>query len=279
MSETLWLASLLAGVGVGTGLTLIVNTLRGRRSDLVLPASSRRIDARLVLISAVCGLGSGVVALLTSGLVGLSVAIAALGAGAFPWWRIRQARARSRAAEDAFPELIELVIARVRSGDTLFSALGTAGAEVVASIGRPAVTASATYSLGGNAAVSLDHLKRAWACPAGDLVVETLRISQVAGGSATVDVLRQLNENLRSENNLRRDIDAKQSWVRVAARIGVAAPWVVLVVLSFRPEAVRVYNSPVGVALLVVGLALTAAAYAVMIALGRVSATRRVFEA
>jgi tight adherence protein B len=65
--------------------------------------------------------------------------------------------------------------------------------------------------------------------------------------------------------------------VRGAARLGVVAPWVVLLLLASRPEAAAAYNSPAGLALLGVGLVVTVVAYRVMIALGRLPDERRWF--
>ena len=62
-----------------------------------------------------------------------------------------------------------------------------------------------------------------------------------------------------------------------AARLGVAAPWIVLVLLSTRPEAAQAYNSPTGIAVIVVGLALSVVAYRIMIAIGRLPEERRWF--
>jgi len=65
--------------------------------------------------------------------------------------------------------------------------------------------------------------------------------------------------------------------VRGAARLGVVAPWVVLLLLASRPEAAAAYNSPAGLALLTGGLVVTVVAYRVMIALGRLPEERRWF--
>ena len=58
----------------------------------------------------------------------------------------------------------------------------------------------------------------------------------------------------------------------------MAAPWVVLVLLSFRAETAAAYNSPAGLTLIVCGLALSVVSYRLMIALGRTPSARRVFS-
>jgi tight adherence protein B len=90
--------------------------------------------------------------------------------------------------------------------------------------------------------------------------------------------LRELADQVRRDRNLRREVEAKQSWVRVAARVGVAAPWVVLVLLSLRSEAANAYNSSAGITLIVCGLALSVVSYRLMLSLGQVPPTQRVFK-
>ncbi|GMA85969.1 hypothetical protein GCM10025868_12190 [Angustibacter aerolatus] len=61
-----------------------------------------------------------------------------------------------------------------------------------------------------------------------------------------------------------------------AARLAVAAPWVVLLLLSTRPEAVSAYARPSGALVLVTGAALTTAAYRAMLRIGRLPDEQRV---
>jgi len=76
---------------------------------------------------------------------------------------------------------------------------------------------------------------------------------------------------------MRAELEARQSWVMNAAKLGVAAPWVVLLLLATRPEAAAAYNSSGGVALIVGGLVVSIAAYRVMIGIGRLPEERRWF--
>jgi tight adherence protein B len=71
---------------------------------------------------------------------------------------------------------------------------------------------------------------------------------------------------------------ARQSWIRNAARLGVAAPWLLLVVLASRRETLVAYDSAAGAALIVVGAVITVVAYRAMIALGRLPEERRWFR-
>jgi tight adherence protein B len=82
---------------------------------------------------------------------------------------------------------------------------------------------------------------------------------------------------LRQEAAIRSEVAARQSWVVNAARLGVAAPWLVLLLLATRPEAARAYNSPAGAALVIIGLVVSVVAYRVMVRIGRLPEEPRWF--
>ena len=98
------------------------------------------------------------------------------------------------------------------------------------------------------------------------------------GGSELTTVLRNLAAYLRQEAAIRSEVEARQSWVMNAARLGVAAPWIVLLLLASRPEAAAAYNTPAGAALVLIGLAVSVVAYRVMVAVGRIPDERRWFR-
>jgi tight adherence protein B len=63
-----------------------------------------------------------------------------------------------------------------------------------------------------------------------------------------------------------------------AARLAVAAPWVVLGLLSLRPEAVAAYDTTSGFVVLATGGALCLLAYRVMVRIGRLPEDERVLR-
>jgi tight adherence protein B len=103
-------------------------------------------------------------------------------------------------------------------------------------------------------------------------------MSREVGGSELTTVLRNLASYLRQESALRSEVEARQSWVVNAARLGVAAPWIVLLLLATRPEAAVAYNSSAGAVLVIAGLVVTVVAYRIMIAVGRIPEERRWFR-
>ena len=97
------------------------------------------------------------------------------------------------------------------------------------------------------------------------------------GGTELTTVLRALSSSVRADAALRAEVEARQSWVRGAAVLGVTAPWVILGLLALRPEGAQAYGSPEGVVLIVVGAVMSVVAYRVMIRLGRLPEPRRWF--
>jgi tight adherence protein B len=63
-----------------------------------------------------------------------------------------------------------------------------------------------------------------------------------------------------------------------AARLALAAPWVVLALLSLRPETVAAYDSPAGVLVLAAGGGVSFAAYRAMLRIARLPVEERVLR-
>jgi tight adherence protein B len=70
------------------------------------------------------------------------------------------------------------------------------------------------------------------------------------------------------------------SYCRVvnAARLAVAAPWMVLLLLGTQSTTLTAYNSSGGVVLLALGAVVCVVAYRVMLRIGRLPAERRVLR-
>ena len=58
----------------------------------------------------------------------------------------------------------------------------------------------------------------------------------------------------------------------------MAAPWIVLLFMTFQTEVIRRYASPAGVVVLAVGAATCLVAYRLMMRLGRLPTERRILS-
>ncbi len=104
-------------------------------------------------------------------------------------------------------------------------------------------------------------------------------MAREVGGTDLGRLLRTLSAFLREDARTRAELETRQGWTVNAARLAVAAPWIVLALLSLRPEAVDAYNSrrrawscsPSAAALCLV-------AYRVMVRIGRLPEEERVLR-
>ncbi len=237
-------------------------------------------DVPVAVLVATCALLAVVAAaavLALAPIAGLALAAALAAASAPGLLLARRGRMRRRRVRAAWPDLVDHLVAALRAGIPLAEAVASL-ADVAPEDSRPAFREFARTALGaGTLSTALDRLKADLADPVADRVVETLRLARDVGGTELPGVLRALAASLRADAAIRSEVEARQSWIRGAARLGVLAPWVVLALLATRPETVAAYSSAAGLALLVVGLAVTVVAYRLMLSLGRLPDERRWF--
>ncbi|WP_210428949.1 hypothetical protein [Nocardioides eburneiflavus] len=67
-------------------------------------------------------------------------------------------------------------------------------------------------------------------------------------------------------------------WTVNGARLAVAAPWIVLLLMSFQTTAIRQYASPGGIIVLGIGAGVCVLAYAAMMRIGRLPVEKRVLS-
>jgi len=286
---------ILLGVTLGLGLLLVISPLVWPMGRARVVRPEGRMSARLRERLAQAGLHSVSITalLLVSGIAGLAAAalcfalvpvapialIAGLTALALPTlivgWR---ARSRRRATRVLWPDVVDHLVSAVRSGLALPDSLVTLAHAGPVATREAFASFERDYRATGNFGLCLDDLKRRLADPVADRILETLRMSREVGGSELTTVLRSLAAYLRQEAAIRAEVEARQSWVMNAAKLGVAAPWVILVLLATRPEAARAYNSAAGVTVIVAGLAVSVVAYRLMLGLGRIPEERRWFS-
>lgn len=252
--------------------------IAGRMRSRLAQSGFGRVPLTVFIVgSALTGL---VVAALAQALIGVAALSAASGITGLvvPWlvtgWR---AKARARANRAVWPDAVDQLISAVRSGLALpdgVAALAALGPEAT----RPAFAAfERDYRASGAFAPSVDRLKQRLADPVADRILETVKMAREVGGTEVTAVLRALAAGLREDAAIRAEVEARQSWVVNAARLGVAAPWIVLVLLSSRPEAALAYNTPTGTAVIVCGLIVSVIAYRIMLAIGRIKTEKRWF--
>jgi tight adherence protein B len=250
----------------------------GRVTRLLESAGLARVPAiSVVLASLGCAVVCAAAAWLVTQVAALAVVAAAVGGFApITWLRIRGSRL-VRTRRTLWPDLCDLLIASVRAGMSLPDAVASLADSAPAPLRPPFAAFARDVAASGHFDSSAATLKTALADPVGDRIVETLRMARQVGGTELTRVLRALAASVRADAALRAEVESRQSWIRGAAVLGVTAPWVILALLAMRPEGARAYTSPEGVALILVGAAVSFIAYRIMLRIGRLPEPRRWF--
>lgn len=282
----------LVGLLFGLGLFLIWQTFgppappkvrresrRARIAEMLAQAGIESVTPGALLASCV-GVGGFVLvamfAVSRSPAIALAFAlIASTGPFALVRYRQRQRRAELR---DLWPEVVDNLASGVRAGLSLPEALTQVGVRGPEELRRPFALFGEDYRATGRFYECLDRLKARLADPVGDRIVESLRMARDVGGSDLGRLLRTLSAFLREDARTRAELETRQGWTVNAARLAVAAPWIILGLLSLRPEAVDAYNSPQGLIVLAIGGGLCLLAYRVMIRIGRLPHEERVLR-
>ncbi len=281
----------LLGVLAGTGFFLMWWSCWEKPEPMERPAKVNRIEDLLAAagiervsaagLIATC-LGLGLFVALVFFAVSRSLPMAAC-FGLFGTWlpvSVVRWRARKRTAllRQLWPDVVDHLRSAIRAGLSLPEALiqlGEKGPEELRPVFRDF---GADYRAGGQFDGSLNRLKDRLADPVADRIVEALRLTREVGGSDLGKLLGTLAEFLRENARTRSELEARQSWTINAARLAVAAPWLVMVLLATRPEAVLAYNTPVGAAVLLGGLVVSLVCYSVMLRIGALPQDERVLR-
>ena len=250
-----------------------------RRQQALSAAGLTGINAaQLLALQVGLGLLATVLVLLTTSTVTVSLVFGLFGF-ALPYLQVRRLAGRRQAdLREVWPEVVDNLASAVRAGLSLpegLSALATRGPEVLR---PPFARFAAEYRSTGRFSTCLDRLKDDLADPVGDRIVETLRVAREVGGSDLGRVLRTLATFLREDARARSELETRQGWVVSAARLAVAAPWAVLLLLATQSTTLAAYDSPLGTAILLGGGAVCAVAYRLMLHIGRLPQDVRVLQ-
>lgn len=289
------MTGLLVGLGLGVGLFLVWWScwvpaqpatrperrpgLLDRLADEVVQAGFAGLSVRTLL--AACVIAFLLVLALVQATVGvLPIALCFAAMAGYGPVAVVRARARRRRARlrDLWPDAVDNITSGVRAGMALPEALAQLGTRGPEELRTPFHAFADDYRLTGRFHDSLDRLKDRLSDPVGDRLVESLRIAREVGGTDLGHLLRTLSGFLREDARTRAELETRQSWTVNAARLAVAAPWVVLAMLSTNPESVAAYSSGVGVAVLAIGGVMTAVAYWAMLRIGRLPEDQRVLR-
>lgn len=241
----------IAGLAGGIGMVLVWLALtteppqwrseRQRRlADLLVQAGvGRTSPAVFVAGSAALGVVAALGFLGVSRAWSIAIVFGAIAAVA-PYVAVSsRARSRRTRLREVWPEAVNTLVSGVRAGMSLPEALGNLGERGPDAVREQFRAFAVDYAATARFAVCLDRLKARFADPVADRIVEALRLAHEVGGSELGVLLRSLSHMLREDLRTRGELEARQSWTVNGARVAVAAPWLVLALLSTRPRRPR----------------------------------------
>jgi tight adherence protein B len=250
-----------------------------RRTDLLRQAGVDGVGTMQLLgVQVLCALVVGVIVVAMTSTLAVAVCFAAFGFFGPVLVLQRMRRRRQVALRELWPEAVDNLASAVRAGMSLPEGLSALALRGPLPLRAPFARFSAAYRASGRFGECLDALKDDLADPVGDRVCETMRVAREVGGSDLGTVLRTLSELLRSDARTRAELETRQGWVVNAARLAVAAPWIVLLLLGTQSTTLTAYNSSGGVVLLAVGAVVCVVAYRIMLRIGRLPEERRVLR-
>ena len=281
----------LVGLGVGIGLMLVWSAFfvppgraprrpaPGRVGALLARAGLGQVSpSAFTTLCLGCGTAAALVMQVVSHTPPVAVLFGVMG-GFLPVGAVSgRARRRQRDFAEVWPEAVDNLASAVRAGLSLPDALAQLAVRGPEPLRASFDAFALDYQVTGRFGECLDRLKERLADPVGDRVVEGLRVAREVGGGELGRLLRNLSGYLRDEARTRSEMEARQAWTVNGARLAVAAPWLVLLMMSFQSSVIQRYASPAGTIVLVVAAATCVVAYRLMMRIGRLPAERRILS-
>ncbi|GAA1150144.1 type II secretion system F family protein [Nesterenkonia lutea] len=275
--------SLLLGLALGFGLLLIFSSFWPRRGRGTPSGVRRRPPLRRLLDEAghpklpatgaatavcLCFSVAFLIVLVLTAAVPIAVCFG-LFAATTPIVALRWQAGRRRAMlRDVWPDAVDHLRSAVRSGMSLPEGLIQLGRSGPEPLREPFVEFAKDYRSGHSLGTALERLKLRLADPVGDRIIVALQITREVGGSDLGRLLGTLADFLRENARTRSELEARQSWTVNAAKLAVATPWIVVLLLALQEEAAQAYQNATGMAVLGGGLLISLVCYKLMLRIG-----------
>ena len=244
--------------------------------NLLLQAGYQNIQPAQFVLLLLGGLASAIVilAVITNSLL-ISIAVCVcVAAQLLESFQIRVATENQK-ANTQWPKYLDSIHSATWAGATLEQALLDSISSAPAKHSWALLEFEKDHNSGIAFSDSLDNLKARLANPIADRFIEITRLASASGGRGYLNALRAQSLQLRLENSTWSEINVKQNWVLGTAKLAVLAPWLILVLLSLRPETAIAFQSESGLAVLALGTFASLLAFRLIKTLGRLPPRQR----
>ena len=190
-----------------------------------------------------------------------------------------RARRRQRDLAEVWPEAVDNLASAVRAGLSLPEALGQLGERGPEPLREPfrRVRRATTRSPAGSVTRSTGS-RTGW--PTRSATAWSRRCGSPARSAAASSAAccATCRRSCARTPAPARELESRQAWTVNGARLAVAAPWLVLLMLSFQHDVIVRYASPAGTVVLVGGGVVCLVAYRLMVRVGRLPVERRILS-
>jgi tight adherence protein B len=111
-----------------------------------------------------------------------------------------------------------------------------------------------------------------------DLLALLIELDSELGGHGMAVTYQRAAVQVRKEQGEISQLQAKQGWVSSSAKLALLAPWLIALVLVQLPQNKVAFATELGAAILILGLALSLVAYALVNRMGRLPLPGRVLN-
>ena len=178
---------------------------------------------------------------------------------------------------NAWPEVLDLIIASLQSGASISESLSTIGKIGPTSVREPFLVFSTKIQSGERFESALNYLKQEFADPITDQLFEALYFTSMFGSRNSIKVLRELSEYVSSDLALRGEIQIRFGWIRNSANLAAVAPWLLFLILRTQENARNAYAQPAGQTIIILGVLTTFLAYLWMQRIAKLPKSKRLF--
>ncbi len=161
---------------------------------------------------------------------------------------------------NAWPYLIDDLTSAIRSGMTLPDSLLEVANNAAPALSEELAIFTLYYNRTGQINPALAAMKEKVIDPIGGLVIRMLLTVVRSGANDLGKSLKILSQAVRDQQQLDRELLARQSWVINSARLAVISPWIVLLAIWGQPSVQSAYqtNQGQGILFLVASICLSA---------------------
>ena len=188
-----------------------------------------------------------------------------------------QARKITINRAQAWPEVLDLLIASLQSGASISESLSNLATVGPQSIRKEFDKFSKSLIVGEKFEVAVNNLKEEFADPITDQLFETLYFATKFGSMNTIKVLREISEYVSADLALRAEINTRFGWIKNSANLAALAPWLLFIILRSQENARIAYLQPTGQLLMIFGVIATLLAYLWMSRIAKLPKAKRLF--